>query len=144
MLRRCRDHHGNMTGQQIPFFDLAFLIPRHLPKYLSQVLARIAMQHLRPTLRHRWYVIGALPRRVAHHTSSFLLSLCPAAHDMGFPRNSRKCQAYTAPSRVGELPYGLEPTMTRLQREFLPNQRDTFTTDTHALREPYSTNARPN
>ena len=64
VLRRNRQHHVNVVGQQMPFFDPALSVFRKLAENLPQVFAQLAVQNLAPKLRNENDVIFALPLRV--------------------------------------------------------------------------------
>jgi hypothetical protein len=54
-----------MVGQKMPFLDLALFLLGQSSEYLSQMPAQIPVQNLAPTLRNKYYVVLALPLRVA-------------------------------------------------------------------------------
>ena len=64
VLRRNRQHHMDMVGQQMAFFDPAIPVFRKLAEHRAQMLAQFTVQNLAPKLRNENDVVFALPLRV--------------------------------------------------------------------------------
>jgi hypothetical protein len=65
ILGRYGDHHVNMIGQQMAFFDPTFFLLGQLSKHLLQVLPQVPIKNLPKTLGDKNDVVLALPLRVA-------------------------------------------------------------------------------
>jgi hypothetical protein len=56
-----RNHHVEVIGQQMTFFDPAFLLLCQSPEHFSKVFSQSAVQRLASTLGDEHYMVFALP-----------------------------------------------------------------------------------
>jgi len=78
ILRRNGNQHMHMIRPQMTFFHTAFSLTDQLSENLSQILAKLSIQHFPPIFRNPYHMILALPNRMAytlnivHDSLSFL------------------------------------------------------------------------
>jgi hypothetical protein len=65
VLGRYRNQHVNMIGQQVPFFDSAFLLLRKPAEYFPQMSSEFRVQRLPAALWYEDHMIFALPPGMA-------------------------------------------------------------------------------
>jgi hypothetical protein len=108
-----------MIYHQVPFLNLAFLLPRQLPKHLPKVRSQLPKERLPPIFRDEDDMIFAFPFRVIQtfayiHFESPLVE--PGRFTTAILKNdSRSCQTPgVSPAKPGDFPITLK-TSTNLQ-----------------------------
>jgi hypothetical protein len=65
VFRRYRDHHVDVVRTKMSFLDPALLFARPASENLAKMLTQLPLQHLPSAFRYKYYVVLALPLRVA-------------------------------------------------------------------------------
>ena len=104
MFRWNADANMHMIGHQVPFYDLAILLPRELAQHLSEMLSYRSKYRFLAPLRYEHYVIFTVPARVRQALVLFH-GMLPFLGRIGsiYDRNTRS-NLRESPGRAGGLP----------------------------------------
>ncbi len=117
ILRRDSHKHMDMIAHQVPFLNLAFLLPGHLPKHLSQVPTQLPKERLAPIFRNEYNLVFAFPFRVIQ-TFAYIHFESPVVEPGRFTTRILKTtpgavKLRESPGRAGGLPNDYYPRAPR-------------------------------